>query len=96
MAERKVVIPGQRTPFVDREGRVSPVWHRFLTDLYERTGGGPLDKVDLSAGAAETAIDAAADAEAAAALAAAAAAGAQEVSDELERRFDFGFDFDLR
>lgn len=40
MAVRDVIIPSQSTPFVDSSGRISPVWHQFLFDLYQRTGGG--------------------------------------------------------
>ena len=89
MAERKVRLPGAREPLVNREGQINPTWLRFFTDLYERTGGGPVDKVELSAGASETAI-------AAAAAADAAAAAAQSVADSLEARFDFNLDLDLR
>ena len=90
MAERNVFRPGVRTPWLAPDGKtVSPVWHKFLMDLHERTGGAPLDKVDLSAGAAETAIDAAATAQT-------AADAAQELVDSIDDRLDFDFEFDLR
>ena len=73
MAERKVIIPGASAPMVDKKGRIDPTWLRFFTDLYERTGGGPVDKVEESAESAETANTAAAAADAAAVTAQAAA-----------------------
>lgn len=46
MADRSAVIPGQRVPLVDSQGRMSSVWHRFFVDLHERTGGNAQDKVE--------------------------------------------------
>lgn len=55
MAKRNVTIPGHRTPMVDPGGRLTPVWHRFLIDLHERTGGGSTDKVNTGATTAASA-----------------------------------------
>lgn len=90
MAERRANIPGARTKWLSKDDRtVDPVWLRFLIDIYERTGGGALDKVDLAATGAESANEAAA-------VALAAAAAAQAIVDDIDRRIDFDFDFDLR
>lgn len=75
-------MPGHRTPFVDKHGRVSAVWYRFLFDLHERTGGGATDKV----AATETAAEAAQ----------AAADTAQAAADSLEIDREFDFNLDLR
>lgn len=96
MAKRNTIMPSQRAPFVGEDRRVDPVWYRFLFDLHERTGGGADDKVELSAGAAETAIVAAAAADAAAVAADAAAVAAQQTADNIDARFDFNLDLDLR
>lgn len=96
MAEREVVIPSQRAPFVGSDGRVNPTWYRFLIDLYERTGGGAEDKVEEGATVAATAEAAAATAQSAANTAQSAAAAAQNTADELEKRIDFDFELDLR
>lgn len=96
MTERRALMPGPRAPLVDKNGHIDPIWHRFLIDLYERTGGGSIDKVDLSAGAAEDAQESADAADAAALAAQTAANNAQSVADSIEDRIDFDFDFDLR
>jgi hypothetical protein len=41
-------MPGARARWTDSSGRISPVWLRFLEDLYQRTGGGAFDKVDAA------------------------------------------------
>ena len=89
MAERDVIIPSQRAPFVSSDGRVNPTWYRFLIDLYERTGGGATDKVETGATAAVTA-------QAAAAAAQSAADDAQAAADTIENRLDFDIEFDLK
>ncbi len=96
MAERDVIIPGARTPLVDRSGRINPTWLRFFVDLHERTGGGASDKVEAGSGAASDAQAAADSAQNSADAAATAAATAQSVADEIERRIDFDFEIDLR
>lgn len=80
-------MPGARTPFVDNRGRVNPIWYRFLVDLYERTGGGATDKVDASAGAAETAQTAAETAQTAAETAQTAADAAQTYAESIDGGF---------
>ena len=82
-------MPGSRVPMVDEQGRINPIWQRLFNDLYERTGGGAVDKVELGATGAEAA-------NAAAVVALDAAATAQAVVDDIDRRIDFDFDFDLR
>ncbi len=62
MAERDTIIPSQRAPLVGKDGRVSPVWYRFLIDLHERTGGGSADKVEEGVTDAATAQSRADDA----------------------------------
>lgn len=96
MAERNVILPSQRAPFVGSDGRISPVWYRVLVDLYERTGGGSQDKVEVGATAAVTAQAAADAANAAAVNAQTAADAAQTAANTLEERFDFGLDIELR
>lgn len=63
MAARNAIMPGARTPFVDKEGRVNPTWYRFLVDLHERTGGGATDKVATVETTATTAVTSAAAAQ---------------------------------
>jgi hypothetical protein len=33
-------IPNPGVPFLDKSGRISPVWWAFLLALFQRTGGG--------------------------------------------------------
>lgn len=95
MAQRKAIMPGARTPLVNEDGLIDNVWLRFLSDLYARTGGGPVDKVDLSTSAAVTA-QASADAAAVSAAAAQASADSVEATaDEIERRLNFNFESDI-
>lgn len=88
MAERKVVLPSPRAPVVDKSGRIDPTWYRFLVDLYERTGGGALDKVEETTVIAAGADSAAATAQAAATTAQTAAATAQTAADSVTSDFD--------
>ena len=88
LAERKVRLPGAREPLVNREGQINPTWLRFFTDLYERTGGGPVDKVEVTAGATVAAQSAADTAQSAAVTAQAAAATAQSIGSAAEATAD--------
>ncbi len=88
MAERRVIMPGSRAPMVNKEGLIDPTWLRFLTDLYERTGGGAEDLVEAGSETTQAAQDAADAAQA-------AADDARATADGIEKRFNFNFELDI-
>jgi hypothetical protein len=41
-------IPNPGVPFLDKSGRISPVWWAFLLSLFQRTGGGGIPPVSIT------------------------------------------------